>query len=252
VEEAPVAATFRIGWGADPAEFFDILIPDEQRPEDGWPLMMFVPGGGLTTVNPPPPAFTQFLLTEQRCMVVSVNYQVGRGAVAALEDVATVARLVFDHAQQWSANPDRIGWIGHSAGGFLLAEVALDDRFDVQRPPYGMCLLAPAWLDHDANFTGIQHPFTRSATERAFGTPQNWADLCPIEHLDGPRCRGVVVYGTNDDQIPHDNWSRDFVVRAAAQGHDFRLMVLPGRGHDIDPARDSDAALAVFWTLFGT
>lgn len=246
-------STFRIGWGADPAEFFDIVVPDGQRPDDGWPLVMFVPGGGLQQVSPPPSDFTPFLLSQEQAMVVSVNYRAGRGAVAALQDVAQVAELVYDNAGQWGANENRIVWLGHSAGGYLLAEIALDARFAVRRPPYGACLLAPAWLDHEPGFTGLTNPFTRNATQTAFGTPQNWADLCPIEHVgDRPRCRGIVVYGTTDDQIPHDRWSRSFVLRADEAGHDFRIMILPGRGHDIDPAQDSDAALAVFWSIYGT
>jgi acetyl esterase/lipase len=241
-----------VGWGADPAEYFDIYVPPGTAPEGGWPLIMFVPGGGLASVAPAPPDLMPFILNQDHCMYVVVNYRTGIGAQPALDDVATVARLVYDHAGQWGANPERIGWLGHSAGCYLLAEIALDTRRDVPHPPYGMCLMAPAWLDHDPSFADIGIPQTTVWTEEAFGTPDTWADLCPIEHLDGPHCRGVVVFGTNDDEIPHQRWTWNFLTRAHAAGHDFRGMMLPGRTHLIDPAQDGDAAQAVDWTMFGT
>src|SRR3954447_14497609 len=108
-----MAGPFRVGWGADPQEYFDITVPDSQRPSTGYPLVMWVAGGGLQDLVQPPGDFLPFLINQEGCMVVAVSYQVRVGAVPALQDTATTANLVYDHAAQWGANPDRIVWVGH-------------------------------------------------------------------------------------------------------------------------------------------
>ena len=53
-------------------------------------------------------------------------------SLPALEDAQRAIRLLRDHATQWHIDPHRIGVLGFSAGGYLVAEVST--RF--KRPSY--------------------------------------------------------------------------------------------------------------------
>ncbi|MCG6964123.1 MAG: alpha/beta hydrolase [Acidobacteria bacterium] len=63
-------------------------------------------------------------------------YRHGTSAVSvpALEDAQRTIRLVRDHAKEWQVNPHKVGVLGFSAGGYLVAETSADFNHQYYKP----------------------------------------------------------------------------------------------------------------------
>jgi acetyl esterase/lipase len=55
-------------------------------------------------------------------------------SVPALEDALRTIRLVRFHAAQWHIDPHKVGVIGFSAGGYLVAEASADFNHEFYKP----------------------------------------------------------------------------------------------------------------------
>ena len=74
-----------------------------------------------------------------------------------LQDAAKAIALVREHAQEWKLDPNRVGLLGFSAGGNLLAHLACDRDFSAYpanadqlifgRPSFGVMIYGGGFLD---------------------------------------------------------------------------------------------------------
>lgn len=63
-----------------------------------------------------------------------------------LADAGKAIRIVREHAAEWNLEPDRVGIMGFSAGGFVTASLALEH--DAQtRPNFAVPIYAAVWED---------------------------------------------------------------------------------------------------------
>ena len=101
----------------------DILQPQTRTKK---PAIIFVTGGGFVNANKDNGAQLRMHLAENGYVVGSIQYRVaptGRFP-QPLEDVKASIRYLKAHAQQFGVDPERIGVIGGSAGGYLTAMAA--------------------------------------------------------------------------------------------------------------------------------
>ena len=98
----------------------DVLRPKERR---NLPAVIFVTGGGFIASDRARCLQLRLRLAEAGYFVGSIQYRVTPEALfpAPLEDVKSAIRYVRAHAEQLHADPDRIGVMGDSAGGYLAA-----------------------------------------------------------------------------------------------------------------------------------
>ncbi len=98
----------------------DVLRPKGRR---NLPAVIFVTGGGFIASDRARCLQLRLRLAEAGYFVGSIQYRVTPEALfpAPLEDVKSAIRYVRSHAEQLHADPDRIGVIGDSAGGYLAA-----------------------------------------------------------------------------------------------------------------------------------
>jgi len=68
---------------------------------------------------------------DWRCDCRRDNYAV---SIASLEDAQRTVKLVRFHAAEWHIDPHKIGVIGFSAGGFIVAEVSTLFKRDLYKP----------------------------------------------------------------------------------------------------------------------
>ena len=102
----------------------DIYFPDSK---EGTPTLIYFHGGGLKGGNKYIPEY----LKEKGIIVVSVNYrfypQVGVKKI--IEDAAVAVKLVYDNIKSYGGTPDKIFLSGHSAGGYIISMLGLDDTY---------------------------------------------------------------------------------------------------------------------------
>jgi acetyl esterase/lipase len=136
-------------------------------------------------------------------------------------DGQQAVRLVRQRAAEWGIQPNRVGMMGFSAGGYLTASVALDNppesRPDFAAPIYPAVFEAvtapadapPLFLlcanDDDMATTGCQHLYT---AWKAVGRP---VEL----HI---YAQGGHGFGMNQLGLPSDTWIERFFDWLQAQG----------------------------------
>ena len=109
-------------------------------------------------------------------------------SVPSLQDAQRAIRLVRFHAAQWHVDPRKVGVIGFSAGGFLVAEASTDfkrqlyqpvDAADKEsnRPDFAMAIY-PGHLTDDGRILNRNVPVTRE-------TPPTFLVQAEDDYTDG-------------------------------------------------------------------
>lgn len=117
-------------------------------------------------------------------------------SVPSLQDVQRTMRLVRFHAAQWHIDPHKIGVLGFSAGGFLVAEISTNfdrhlyppvDTADQEsaRPDFAM----PIYPGHLALDNGTLNPNVPVSSK----TPPTFLVQAEDDHVDGVK-QSLVYY----------------------------------------------------------
>ncbi|MBE2287267.1 MAG: alpha/beta hydrolase [Prosthecobacter sp.] len=65
-----------------------------------------------------------------------------------VQDAAKAIALVREHAKDWSLDPKRVGLLGFSAGGNLLAHIACDRLAKTELPDFGVMIYGGGFVDY--------------------------------------------------------------------------------------------------------
>lgn len=111
----------------------DILMP---KREEKMPAVVYVPGGWFINVNRTNALQERMGLAEAGYVVASISYRVvpNDKFPAPLQDVKSAIRFLRANADRFGIDPERIGVMGGSAGGYLAAFAATTSggtEFDV-------------------------------------------------------------------------------------------------------------------------
>lgn len=100
-----------------------LLVPHTDKPK---PAIVYFPGGGFTTAAHDKYVEMRMALAEAGFVVASVEYRtVPDMFPALLVDGKSAVRYLRAHARQFGIDPQRIGVIGDSAGGYLAQMVSV-------------------------------------------------------------------------------------------------------------------------------
>lgn len=105
----------------------DVYFPLSGGP---WPVFLYVHGGAWNKGDKAEGAGWKFL-NDKGYLVVSVNYRLAAYNVkfpAMIEDVKCAVRYLRAHATEYNLDPKRIGALGASAGGHLVALLGTADQ----------------------------------------------------------------------------------------------------------------------------
>ena len=112
-----------------------------------------------------------------------------------VQDAAKAIAMVREHAKEWNLDPKRIGLLGFSAGGNLLAHVACDRAAKTELPNFGVMIYGGGFVDY-------KEP---TKLKEGFSVP---ADAPPMflacAHDDGqnPTAATVLYLGYKKNNIP--------------------------------------------------
>jgi acetyl esterase/lipase len=193
-----------------------------------------------------------YALARAGFVVFSINYRLAPEYKfpAMIEDVKCAVRSIRAHADDYHVDADRIGALGESAGGHLVALLGTSDKsagFDVgeyleqsSRVQAVVDLYGPADLDN--------HP------------QQMWGKVFPIDQLesaspvtyvsaDDPPF--LILHGNQDALVPFEP-SQLLYERLTAVGVEAELVTVKNAGHaftavngEIDPSREEITELIV-------
>ena len=183
---APASSSTRtadVGYGALPRQRLDVYRPLSTAPSGGWPVVVFFYGGSWNSGQRGDYAFVGQALAARGLLTVIADYRLYPEVRYPdfLRDSAAALAWGLQQAGSLGGNPKRVFVMGHSAGAYNAAMLALDARW-LQQAPGGPH--APAEL---AGFIGLAGPYdflpmTNPDTQPVFFHPNYPPGTQPLEH----------------------------------------------------------------------
>ncbi len=225
----------------DPKRQLDLYLP--RTAAAGFPIVVFVHGGYWSALDrrwmqPVLGAFGNVGVAFARHGVGAAiigyrQYPSVQHGEESLDDIASAIRFVRDSCPVWGCGPLFV--VGHSAGGHLVALLALDDR-----------LLARHGIDPNtiAGFVSIDGIFELEAALPTFSSEQaavmrqlfgpgaaQLASYSPISYARPQHPRLLFMDSTGDVAVCRDAFQQ-MKARMRASGSPAQFVELPGLGHN--------------------
>ena len=165
-----------LAYGPDQRQKVDVYKPQPAVPNP--PMVVFFYGGSWSMGERADYRFVGEALASQGIVAVIADYRLSPEVryPVFIQDSASATRWAFDHAADYGVNPSRIFVMGHSAGGYNDAMLALDKRW------LEAVSLAPSRL---AGWIGLAGPYDflpigDRKTQVAFNWPATPPDSQPL------------------------------------------------------------------------
>lgn len=216
-----------LAYGSGERARFDVYAP--RHPGRHAPVAVFLYGGSWQSGDKGLYRFVGRSLASRGIVTVIPNYRVYPEVryPAFLRDNALAVAFAKRHAADWGGDPSRLFLIGHSAGAYNAAMLALDRRW-----------LGEVGLDPSrdvAGTVGLAGPYDflplRDSTLKViFGPEDQRPDTQPINHVDGRAAPMLLLAGERDGMVDPANSTR---LGAAVRAHGGAVLVrfYPGLGH---------------------
>ncbi len=176
--------TADVPYGDGPRQKLDIYRPAQPAPTGGWPVVVFFYGGSWNSGARSDYAFVGEALAARGILTLVADYRLYPEVRYPdfLRDSAAALAWGLEHASPLGGNPRRVFVMGHSAGAYNAAMLALDARW-LQGNPAGAH--QPAEL---AGFIGLAGPYdflpmTNEDTQPVFFHPNYPAGSQPVSHV---------------------------------------------------------------------
>ena len=191
-------------YGELPRQKLDVFMPpqtmaDKALASGGAPMVVFFYGGSWSSGNRADYRFVGEALASQGIVTVVADYRLSPEVryPVFVQDSALAMRWAFDNAQKYGANPARIFVMGHSAGAYNAAMLALDKRW------LGAVGLSPAKL---AGWIGLAGPYDflpigDRKTQVAFDWPNTPADSQALFHASSASPPALLLAPEKDNLV---------------------------------------------------
>lgn len=192
------------------------------------PLVVFLYGGSWRTGDRGTYAFVATPLAARGAVVVVPDYRLYPEVAFPdfLDDNAQAVAWAVAHAGALGADPKRVFIVGHSAGAYNAAMLALDPRW-----------LAHAGLDRAgvAGVAGLAGPYdflpmTDPDIIPVFAPVADGPASQPVTYVDGRNPPLLLLAGDADTTVRPGN-TRSLAARVAAAGGPVQSRIYPGLGH---------------------
>jgi acetyl esterase/lipase len=209
-------------YGEGPRRKLDVYLPDP--PVDHAPMVVFFYGGNWQSGDKAMYRFIGQALASRGVVTVIPDYRLYPEARYAdfLADAAAAVAWSGGHAAELGGDPARLYLMGHSAGAYIAAMLALDRRWLGARPKI-------------AGMIGLSGPYdflplTDPMLQRIFAPENEWPATQPIFYARGDAPPLLLLTGDDDDTVDPGNTAR-LASRIRALGGDVTEKHYPGVGH---------------------
>ena len=219
-----------IAYGPDPRQKLDVYQPLAGNRPATPPVVVFFYGGSWSMGERGDYRFVGEALASAGAIVVIPDYRLSPGVryPEFVRDSAVAVKWAFDHATELGGSPDNVVVMGHSAGGYNAAMVALDRR----------------WLDAAglapqrklAGWVGLAGPYDflpieNRETQVAFRWPDTSPDTQPIVHVTPQAPRTLLLAPITDSVVNPQRSTVGLGEKLTAAGVPTRVQLYPRVNH---------------------
>lgn len=198
-------------YGDDPAQQADVYLPPAsvKRPSQGWPVVVFFHGGSWVRGHRSEYRFVGQSLAARGVVAVLADYRLYPQVKYPefLTDSARVTAWALHRAPSWAADARRVFVMGHSAGAYNAAMLAIDPRWMKQAGAQPRQLAGWIGLAGPYDFLPIQDeevkpvflfPHSPPDSQVLFhdlrGSPPAWLALAPQDPFVDPHINSVRLH----------------------------------------------------------
>lgn len=207
-----------LAYGPQSRQMLDIYQPKGQTPPalKNAPMVVFFYGGNWSMGERADYRFVGEALASQGIVTLVADYRLSPQVryPVFVQDTALAVRWAFDHAEQYGASPSRIFVMGHSAGAYNAAMVALDDRW-LQAVGLTPSRLA-GWIGLAGPYDFL--PIVEPKSRVAFNWPDTPADSQPIAHVSRASPPALLLAPTHDKVVDPQRSTVSMARRLKASG----------------------------------
>lgn len=189
-------------------------------------------------------------LARNGYVAFSVGYRLATPAgnhwPAQLDDAQRAVRWVRAHAGTYGIDPRRVGAMGGSAGGHLVACLGTNDTRDNSDPALAawssrvtciidMCGPVDLTSDHTSPAAWANEQVVTLFGGKPSALPALARSASPLFQVSAASAPALIVHGRKDDLVPLDQSER-FAAALKQSGVDARLFVHDG-GHGMDDSK---------------
>ena len=222
-----VAVAHDLAYGEGPRRMLDVYAPHGATGRA--PVVVFFYGGGWETGRRQDYAFVGAALASRGYVTVIPDYRLHPEVdwTGLLQDSALAVRWARDHAAQYGGDPDRLVLMGHSAGAYNAAMLALDARWlgAVGMDPH-QDVRAMVGLAGPYDFL----PVRTEVLKAVFGPEAQRPDTQPINHVAAPVPPLFLATDDRDKVVDPGNSAR-LAAAARAKGGEAEVRVYRGLNH---------------------
>lgn len=216
-----------IAYGALPRQKLDVYAPDGAR--GPLPVVVFFYGGAWQEGRREDYRFAGEALAARGFLAVVPDYRVYPEVRYPdfLRDGAAAVRWVREHARDHGGDPGRLFLMGHSAGAYNAAMLALDGRW-----------LAEAGLDPKValrGWIGLSGPYDflpirTPVIQTIFGPREQWPATQPVAYVSTGAPPALLVTGGADTRVLPANTER-MAARLRDAGVSVKTYIYADMGH---------------------
>lgn len=233
-----------------------LLLPQTDGPK---PAIVYYPGGGFTTAVHDKYIQMRMALAKAGFVVAAVEYRTVPDKYPALiNDAKSAVRYLRAHAKQFNIDPNRIGVIGDSAGGYvsqMMGTTNGEDEFNVgEYTDYSSDVQAAVTIYGISNLMNIgegypeaiqkvhESPavtealllygpaFAEFAGKSILSNPEKAMDASPLGHVKANMPPFLIMHGSADNLVSPVQ-SEQLYKALIEKGNKVDYVVVEGAGH---------------------
>jgi acetyl esterase/lipase len=186
-----------VAYGADPRQALDVYAPRHETTPA--PVAVFFYGGSWDSGRRQDYGWVGRALAAQGFLTIVPDYRLYPAVryPGFVEDGALAVRWAVEHARALGGDPERIVLIGHSAGAYNAAMLALDDHYLKAAGVEPKVVRAFAGLSGPYDFLPLDGPIT----ERTFGQAPDLPGTQPTAYVRADSPPAFLGTGDGDTTV---------------------------------------------------
>jgi acetyl esterase/lipase len=219
-----------VAYGPQAYQRLDVYAPRRKAAQAAAPVAVFFYGGSWDTGRRQDYNWVGQALASRGFVTVLPDYGLYPAVryPGFLEDGARAVRWAQDHAAEFGGDPSRIVLVGHSAGAYNAAMIALDRRYLIGAGVDPKHIKALAGLSGPYDFL----PLTDPIAIRTFGEAKDLAATQPISFVTADSPPAFLATGDQDTMVFPKN-----TVKLAARLRAAGVAVEEAHYPDVDHVR---------------